>query len=564
MPESPASPWLANPARGCVFVLTALLTMTPGVGIARTPVDATPPATPVVDGSASGVAPWWQGAPCYEIFVRSFADNNGDGNGDFPSMTQRLDYLNDGDPASVSDLGVTCIWLMPIMESVSCHGYDVTDYYAVEQDYGTWDEFLAFMDAAHERGIHVIVDLVINHTSVEHPWFVDAASGTGAAHRDWYIFEAKNPGYTGPWGDFAWHPTPGGADFYYGVFWSGMPHFDFTNPEVTAEIHAISQFWLTEMGVDGFRLDAVKHLIEDGRIQESTPETIAWLTDYAAFIRSVKPDAYTVGEVSGANSATLEPYSPEMLDQFFHFELAENALSAAESGAPLLLGITVRGAQEAFPDGRYATFLTNHDQPRVATRLAGDERAMRVAGMLLLSLPGTPFIYYGEEIGMSGDKPDEMIRTPMQWSADPSGGFTTGTPWEPPQLDWAERNVASQTGDRDSLLNLYRTWVQLRTAHPSLSVGTYVELDADESNVMAFVRSSGNETTLVVINLGTEPTGDLTLVPPAGNAAGDATIDVATNLVRGGAEIGTTADGTLFVPALDAGEGTVLLLERGR
>jgi glycosidase len=535
-----------------------MLTLMPALGIAQTP-QATPDAIPEATSVANGSAPWWQGAPCYEIFVRSFADGDGDGNGDLRGMTARLDYLNDGDPASVADLGVTCIWLMPIMEAVSYHGYDVTDYYAIERDYGTREDFLAFMDAARQRGIHVIIDLVINHTSVEHPWFVDAASGPESAHRDWYIFERENPGYPGPWGDVAWHPTPGASDFYYGVFWSGMPDLDFRNPEVTAEIRAITEFWLAEMGVDGFRLDAVKHLIEDGRVQENTPETIAWLSDYATFIRSVKPDAYTVGEVSGANSSTLAPYYPDTLDQFFHFELAENALSAAQSGSPLLFSITVRGAQEAVPGGRYATFLTNHDQPRVATRLGGDERAMRVAAMLLLSTPGTPFIYYGEEIGMSGDKPDELIRTPMQWSAQPSGGFTSGTPWEPLQPDWRERNVAIQTDDPGSLLNLYRTWVQLRTAHSSLSVGTYREVEVEESGVMAFTRAYQGETTLVVINTSMEPTGDMTLALPEGASAGDG----ATDLLRG-TRLEATPDGTLLLPALAAGTGTVLLLESTR
>jgi len=447
---------------------------------------------------------------------------------------------------------------MPIMESVSYHGYDITDYYAVERDYGSTQDFLAFMDAAHARGIHVIVDLVINHTSVEHPWFVDAAGGVGSAHRDWYIFEDTNPGYVGPWGDVAWHRTPGGTDFYYGVFWSGMPDLDFTNPEVTAEIRAITEFWLTEMNVDGFRLDAVKHLIEEGRVQESTPATIAWLEDYAAFIQSVKADAYTVGEVSGANSATLDPYYPDTLDQFFHFELAENVLNAAQSGAPLLLTITVRNAQEAIPNGRYATFLTNHDQQRVSTRLAGDERAMRVAAMLLLSLPGTPFVYYGEEIGMSGDKPDELIRTPMQWSAGDSGGFSSGIPWEPLQPDWRERNVAAQTRDAESLLNLYRAWIMIRTSHPSLMLGTFQQVEVDETAVIAFTREHQGERTLVMINTGQEPTGDLPVVAP-GVDAGDGAID----LLRGGPGIQVSVDEALVVPSLDAGAGTVLLLSSG-
>lgn len=534
------------------MLLAAASGAAPTLVTAQTPAAATPEATSV----ASDTAPWWQGAPCYEIFVRSFADSDGDGNGDFTGLRERLDYLNDGDPGTTTDLGVTCLWLMPVMESVSYHGYDVTDYYAVERDYGTREDFAALMDAAHQRGIRVIVDLVINHTSAEHPWFVDAATNANSPYRDWYIFEDANPGYTGPWGDVAWHSSPGGAGFYYGVFWSGMPDLDFRNPAVTVEIQAITGFWLTEMDVDGFRLDAVKHLIENGRVQESTPETIAWLADYAAFIRSVAPDAYTVGEVSGANTRTLAAYYPDTLDQYFHFEFAGNALGVARGGGPLLFGITVRGAEEGIPASRYATFLANHDQPRVATQLAGDERAMRVVAMLLLSTPGTPFIYYGEEIGMSGDKPDELIRTPMQWSAEPSGGFSGGTPWEPLGVDWAERNVAAQTEEPGSLLNLYRTWIQLRVAHPSLAVGGFTAVDVDDPGVMAFVRESATERTLVVINTGTEPVAALAMTVPPGGTSGGQAVD----LLQPGVTVDIGADGALTLPPLAPGSGTVLLL----
>jgi len=539
--------------RRFAWLTIMLIAVMPIEGAGQASPVASPAATPIGEDRSD----WWQGAPCYEIFVRSFADSDGDGIGDFAGVTDRLDYLNDGDAGTTDDLAVTCIWLMPIMESVSYHGYDVTDYYAVEQDYGTKVEFLTMIDAAHERGIKVIIDHVINHTSAEHPWFVDAASGPTAEHRDWYIFEEQKPSYTGPWGAVAWHPAPARSDFYYGVFWSGMPDLNYRNPEVTAEIYAITEFWLREMRVDGFRLDAIKHLIEDGQVQESTPDTLAWIQNYATFIRSITPDAYTVGEVAGANAAALEPYYPDILDQYFQFEIAAGTLTTASSGSPLLLGITVRGTEQAIPDQRYATFLTNHDQPRVATQLRGNQDQMRVAAMMLLSLPGTPFIYYGEEIGMSGDKPDELIRTPMQWSGNANGGFSTGTPWEPLQADWETVNVVEQQGVEDSLLETYQTWIRLRTEHPALSRGSFTKLETNNRAVFAFLRQTDRETVVVLINAGEGAVSNLSVTLPA--ASGGSNDDSFQNLIGTNQRARFGADGVLMVPELSAASGTVLL-----
>ncbi len=397
---------------------------------------ASPAASPdVATPIAGGALPWWRDAVCYEVFVRSFADSDGDGNGDLIGLIGKLDYLNDGDPATRDDLGVTCLWLMPVMEAESYHGYDVTDYYAVERDYGTVADFQRLMAEAHARGIRVIVDLVLNHTSVAHPWFQQALADPASPYRDWYVFAPEAPGYLGPWGAQAWHPAPPGAGYYYGVFWSGMPDLNYRNPAVTAEMERVTAFWLTKMDVDGFRLDAIKHLIEEGRVQESTPATLAWIADYSAFVRATKPEAYTVGEIAGAGTDALLLYYPNLLDAYFHFELAQQCLNAANFGSPRELTGIVAGAAERLPEDRIATFLTNHDQPRIATQLDGDDADLKVAATLLLTLPGTPFLYYGEEIGMPGTKPDERIRTPMQWLPAPGAGFTTGTPWQPFQND---------------------------------------------------------------------------------------------------------------------------------
>ena len=216
----------------------------------------------------------WSDRIFYEVFVRSFQDSDGDGIGDLRGLTSRLDQLNDGDPATTEDLGVTGLWLMPIAESPSYHGYDVVDYRAIETDYGTADDFRALIAAAHERGIVVIVDLVLNHSSRDHPWFRDALT-PGSVHDDWYVWSDSRPHVARSDGSRVWHEA--GGRFYYGYFWEGMPDLNLENADVTAELDDLGRFWLEEMGVDGFRLDAARHLIEDGKQLENTPETFEWL-----------------------------------------------------------------------------------------------------------------------------------------------------------------------------------------------------------------------------------------------------------------------------------------------
>src|SRR5512140_3005185 len=203
---------------------------------------------------------WWDGAVFYEIFVRSFQDSNGDGIGDLAGLTSRLDYLNDGDPKTTTDLGVDAVWLMPVFDSPSYHGYDTTDYEKIDADYGGDAQFDAFVAAAHARGIKVMLDLVVNHTGSGHPWFADSASSPTSARRDWYVWSPTDLGWTQPFGSAGtWHPMNGA--FFYGVFWGGMPDLNFRNAEVQAEVKRIASLWLAR-GVDGFRLDAARHLVE--------------------------------------------------------------------------------------------------------------------------------------------------------------------------------------------------------------------------------------------------------------------------------------------------------------
>ncbi len=493
---------------GIVSVLMAFIL----IASSALPVLATPVAQPEDE------APWWRTTICYEVFVRSFQDSDGDGIGDINGLISRLDYLNDGVPGSGNDLGVGCIWLMPVMQSPSYHGYDVTDYRTIEADYGTNQDFLRLMDEAHARGIRVIVDYPLNHVSVEHEWFVDAASDPESPYRDWFIFEDEDPGYTGPWGQQVWHQNPHGDGYYYGIFDSSMPDLNFRNDGVNAEFNDITRFWLTEMRVDGFRMDAIKHVIEEGQIQENTPANIAWLRKFGAFVKEVKPEAFTIGEVMGTGTDSLQVYYPDTLDAFFHFELAGTLSNAASTGSPRRIGPIVGGADSRLPDQRWGTFLTNHDEPRVATVLRQDPDKLRVAAILLLTLPGTPFIYYGEEIGMPGEKPDPNIRTPMQWSGESGGGFTTGTPYTAMQPGWQDLNVAAQDHDDGSLLNTYRTWGQVRESSVALQQGSFVPLETENRQVLVFLRVHEDQTMLVVINLGSEPTAPMTLTLPSTTA----------------------------------------------
>ena len=536
---------------------------------ATTPTAA--PATPA-PGSAciAAITPEskdWNDRVWYEVFVRSFADGNGDGIGDLKGLTAKLDYLNDGDPATTTDLGVGGLWLMPITESPSYHGYDVVDYRKVEQDYGTNADFKAFLAAAHERGIKVIVDLVMNHSSSEHPWFQDAIT-PGSEHDDWYVWEDEQPTWLGPGGQVVWHPE--GRRWFYGVFWEGMPDLNLRSDAVTAELEDIARFWLDEVGVDGFRLDAAKHLIEDGEdAQTNTPETKAWLAGFRDTVAAIDPAALLVGEVWDPPSIAA-PYVPDSLDMTFDFGLATAIRLALQNGraAPLQTGLTDTLA--AWPANQNASFLTNHDQTRIMTELGGDVTAAKLAAFILLNAPGTPFMYYGEEIGMTGTKPDERIRTPMRWTADePAAGFSRVEPWQPLSEDPPEVNVAAQSGDPDSLLTTYRDLVRVRNAIPALRAGATTLVDGGAEPVIAWLRTTADETLLVVVNVSDEPVDTYGLALDGGPLCGPVTARLVGTI---GGDPGAapsapqvTADGGLDgyepLPVLAPRSGHVIALE---
>ena len=499
-----------NKRIGILLLALALLLSACGLGApAATPTPSPTPAPMVVPVEAVSGLPagtngysWWNDTTFYEIFVRSFADSNGDGIGDFNGITQKLDYLQ--------GLGVTGLWLMPIYPSPSYHGYDVTDFYNVNSDYGTLDDFKNLVAQAHQRGIRVILDLVLNHTSDQITWFQQAADPKSPYH-DWYIWSDTDPGYSGPWGEQVWWPLAG--KYYYGIFAQNMPDLNYRNPAVTTEMEKVTKFWL-DLGVDGFRLDAAKHLIEDQQTQADSDSTHAWLQQYLAYYKSVNPNAMTVGELSGDDAGTMASYiNKKALDLAFDFGSASAMVAAANQGKAGNATMQLMLSYKLISPLQFATFLTNHDQDRLMSQLGNDPEKVKAAASMLLTAPGVPFIYYGEEVGLEGSGQDPNKRQPMQWTADQNAGFSTVFPWEPVGADYQTYNVASESSDPNSILNHYKQLIQIRNQHAALRVGDLDVVTAGDPGLYAILRTSHpadaaasvNEAVLVLVNLTSAP-----------------------------------------------------------
>jgi alpha-amylase len=474
---------------------------TPNQAIIVQPVTGLPRGT---DGYA-----WWNNTVFYEIFVRSFYDSDSDGIGDINGIIEKLDYLNDGDPQTSDDLGITGIWLMPINPSPSYHGYDPTDYYGVNPDYGTLDDIKRLLEECHKRGIRMIIDMVYNHSSNQNPWFIEARDQPQSSRRDWYIWSVTNPGYAGPWGEKVWYQTVSG--YYYAVFSSTQPDLNYTNDAVTKEMDNVARFWLEDVGVDGFRLDAVRYLLEDGKDQQDTAATHQWWSNFHTFYKGINPQAMTVGEVYTTNYIVDDYVKDDEFDQAFNFDLASQILRNINNRNAVNLNASLKSSYQLFPKGEYATFLSNHDQERVMSYYSGDQVKAKLAASVLLTTPGTPFIYYGEEIGMTGNKPDEKIRTPMLWTDGTYAGFSTVIPWEPTNSNYAQYNVAIESNDPNSLLSLYRSLIQLRNNHAAFRVGDFYSIRSDNFSILSYLRTSKEETLLVMINLSEEPVSGFNL-----------------------------------------------------
>lgn len=453
--------------------------------------------SPIHPYKPQGEMKWWNNEIFYEIFVRSFKDSDGDGIGDLKGLTQKLDYLQ--------DLGITAIWLMPINPSPSYHGYDVIDYKAINPDYGTMADFDNFMKEAHQRNLKVIIDLVPNHTSNYHPWFIESMMSKKTPKRNYYLWRDNIPNDFKPVLDpKPWHKTDHG--YYYGVFYMGMPDVNHQNPEVQKDFKDIMSFWLKEKNVDGYRVDAVRYLVEQDqfKILEDGDSTIFRFSDYRNFMKSLdlKREPFWVGEAY-ANAEKIKKYvNGNAFDFCFEFEVAESIIKSLEQNNPAMLYkimdyVTIN--YDKF--NQYGIFLSNHDQNRIFSMLHEDMPKMKLAATLLLTFPGIPFLYYGEEIGMSGEKPDELLRTPMAWTNAQYGDFSTVQPWLALQQDYTKYNVADESLDTNSLLNHYKKLIAIRKQYPVFATGNYQAMNVSDTNVYAYMRASvKGENALVVHN----------------------------------------------------------------
>ncbi|XID92159.1 alpha-amylase family glycosyl hydrolase [Paenibacillaceae bacterium WGS1546] len=456
----------------------------------ETPVSLSPPAE-----SSTGVF--------YEVFVRSFADSNGDGIGDLNGLIGKLDYLD--------RLGVDGLWLMPIQPSPSYHGYDVSDYYDINPEYGTMDDFRKLIEEAHRRDIRIIMDLVVNHTSSQHPWFIDSAKGPDSSYRNWYTWleEGQSASPTdGATGSYPWHETENGQ--YLGIFWGGMPDLNFDNPNVRKEMIAIGQYWLKE-GVDGFRLDAAKHIYGKFKSTEASSavqeKNVSWWQEFRQGLNAVKPDAYLVGEVWDGASI-VAPYLNNAFDSTFNFDLASELLGIAVSEQSSSIGFTLPRLYEFYAknsNGKFvdAPFLSNHDQTRVMSAVGGNVNYAKLAASLLLTLPGNVFLYNGEELGVSGFKPDERLREPFPWTR--KEGTPGETTWEDSFYRSEEASVEAQEADPNSILNHYRRLISWRAQEPALRGSVIAPYDTENDHVTSYIRSNEEEQVLVLHNMSKQP-----------------------------------------------------------
>jgi len=485
---------------------------------------------------------WYKDAVIYQVHVRSFSDSNGDGIGDFPGLTQRLDY--------VQELGVNAIWLMPFFPSpLRDDGYDIADYRSVHPSYGTLEDFKAFLATAHERGIRVIIEMVLNHTSDQHPWFLASRSSRDNPKRDWYVWSETDSRYRGTriifldteMSNWAWDPIS--KSYYWHRFFSHQPDLNYDNPEVREEMWDVMKFWL-DLGIDGFRLDAVPYLIErEGTSCENLPETHAIVRDLRKRVDGQFPGAMLLAE---ANQwpADLRPYfgNGDEFHMAFHFPLMPRMFMALRLEDRKPITEILQQTPEIPESCQWCLFLRNHDEltlemvtdierdymydiyagdkamrlnlgirRRLAPLLDNDRRRIELMNGMLMSMPGTPIIYYGDEIGMGdniylGDR--NGVRTPMQWNGGWNGGFSNADPeslYSPPILNpvfgYQAVNVLSQRRTPHSLLSWMKHIINTRRSTPVFGSGSIRFLYPANHRILAYVRQLGRETVLVVNNL---------------------------------------------------------------
>ncbi|MCX9157702.1 alpha-amylase family glycosyl hydrolase [Niveibacterium sp. 24ML] len=473
----------------------------------------------------------WKHGAFVEIFVRSYQDSDGDGKGDLRGLISRLDYLR--------DLGITGIWLMPITESQDKdHGYAVANYRSVDRDYGTLADFDELLRQAHARGIGVIIDYVINHSGGMNPLFVNSNDSPKNPYRDWYIWRNKAPDGWNIYGQDPWYDGSHGV--YFAGFWSQMPDFNLNNPKVVAYHLDNLRFWLNR-GVDGFRFDAVGHLIENGPAAwENQKENHALMGKVREVVMGY-PNRYMVCESPAASRAFAMPQS---CDSAFGFPLQTSLVTAATGDSVAIEEVAAFWQTSPLT---MASFLSNHDAfagDRVWDQLAGDRAQYRLAAASNLLLAGTPFIYYGEEIGISGAtklQGDPRLRTPMSWTGDKAtGGFTSGKPYRPLSSNVAKNNVAAAQAAEDSLLAFYKSVIALRKSRESLMRGKHERVVA-AGRILSTQRVLPNERSVVIFNYGSkDATANLQHLPAGAT--------LRALWPRGGAKFSASSKGGASVP----------------
>ncbi len=478
---------------------------------------------------------WWQRGIIYHIYPRSFQDSNDDGVGDLPGIISRLDYLQ--------WLGVDGVWISPIYPSpMADFGYDVSDYTAIHPMFGTLDDFDRLVDAAHGRGLRLLLDYVPNHTSSQHPWFLESRASRDNPKRDWYIWRDPAPdggppnNWVANFGGSAWEWDPLTGQYYYHAYLTQQPDLNWRNPDVCQAMLDVLRFWL-DRGVDGFRIDALRQVIKDEEFRDNPPNP-RYTPDqgpYQSQLPIYSADRPEVHDVIRDLRGVIDAYSEKLMigELYLPLERLVRYYGVDNSGVHLptnfhLILTAWRAADIAalvetyeglLPQGAWPNWvLGNHDRHRIASRI-GPEQA-RVAAMLLLTLRGTPTVYYGDEIGMhdvpippeAAQDPWELNvpglglgrdpeRTPMQWDAGQHAGFSESTPWLPLADDYKRHNVATERDEPDSMLTLHRRLIELRRQESALSVGAYVSRGVD-GEVLAYERHDADRRFMTVLNLG--------------------------------------------------------------
>jgi len=477
---------------------------------------------------------WWRDGIIYQIYPRSFVDSNNDGVGDLQGIIGKLDYLQ--------SLGVDAIWLSPIYPSPDVDfGYDVADYKDIDPKFGSMKDFEQLVKESKKRDIHIILDLVLNHTSDQHLWFIESKKSRDNPYHDWYLWQDPKPNGDPPnqwqavFGGPAWEFDPNLGQYYYHMFYKEQPDVNWQNPAVRAEMLDVFRFWLKK-GVDGFRLDVFNAYFKDPQLRDnpkkigirpfdrqqhiydcSQPEMFPLLNEIRSILDGHK-QAYAVGESFLAMTEQSASYcGDDKLHAAFNFDFAHNRwhptrfLGSAQNWYRAL-------SEDAWPNN----FLSNHDMKRAATRycFGEDDRRAKVAAAMLLTLKGTPFIYYGEEIGLrdipifkKSDVKDPIgrrywplykgrdgCRAPMQWSSEINAGFSKSDPWLPIHPNYPARNVKQQSSDPDSLLNFYKILIAIRKSQPALQSGNFIPLGENPKHILAYQRQYDDDILTVLLN----------------------------------------------------------------